>query len=94
MIGTNFRRQAPVGRYIVDFADYGRRLVIEVDGGQHGSPEGAERDRTRDSWLAGQGFTVLRVWNNELPANVEGVMQLVLEAVTAAQRGQSGGVAG
>ena len=85
MLGTNFRRQAPVGRFIVDFADYKRRLVIEVDGGQHGLTAGAERDAARDDWLTAQGFTVLRVWNAEVCANLDGVMQAVLDAVEAAR---------
>ena len=87
MLGTHFRRQAPIGRYIVDFADYGRRLVIEVDGGQHGGA----RDVVRDAWLAGQGFVVLRFWNNEVDGNIEGVMRVVLDAVEA---GGAGAVAG
>ncbi len=80
MIGTHFRRQAPIGRYIADFADYGRRLVVEVDGGGHGGP----RDAQRDAWLQAQGFVVLRVWNNEVDGNIDGVMQMLLDAVAAA----------
>ncbi len=80
MLGTHFRRQAPVGRFIADFADYGRRLVIEVDGGQHGGVD----DDARDGWLREQGFVVVRFWNNEVDRNLEGVMQVVLDAVEAA----------
>lgn len=83
MLGTHFRRQAPVGRFIADFAEYGRRLVIEVDGGQH---DGA-RDIERDAWLAGQGFVVLRFWNNEVDGNIEGVMRVVLDAVEGVDAG-------
>lgn len=79
MIGTHFRRQAPVGPHIVDFAEFGRRLVIEVDGGGHGGA----RDQARDAWFAGEGFTVLRFWNADVDDNIEGVMQVVLEAVEA-----------
>jgi len=79
MLGTHFRRQAPIGRFIADFAEYGRRLVIEVDGGQHGG----SRDAARDAWLMGQGFVVLRFWNNEVDGNIEGVMRVVLDAVEA-----------
>ena len=97
MLGTHFRRQAPVGRFIADFAEYGRRIVIEVDGGQHGGA----RDMARDAWLKGQGFVVLRFWNTEVDGNIEGVMQVVLDAVEAAgvaphpnppPRGGEGGV--
>ena len=77
MLGLHFRRQAPVGPFIADFADLGRRLVVEIDGGGHGG----ERDRLRDEWLASQGFQVLRFWNPEVSQNLEGVMQLVLDAV-------------
>ncbi|MCW3781624.1 endonuclease domain-containing protein [Defluviimonas salinarum] len=79
MLGTHFRRQAPVGRYIADFAEFGRRLVIEVDGGGHGGP----RDQTRDAWFEGQGFSVLRFWNTDVDGNIDGVMQVVLDALEA-----------
>ena len=80
LLGTHFRRQAPIVRFIADFADYGRRLVIEVDGGQHGGA----RDIERDEWLRREGFVVLRFWNNEVDGNIEGVMRVVLDAVEAA----------
>ncbi|MDI3336932.1 endonuclease domain-containing protein [Defluviimonas aestuarii] len=79
MLGTHFRRQAPVEPYIADFAEFGRRLVIEVDGGGHGGP----RDQARDAWFEAQGFTVLRFWNNEIDGNMDGVMQVVLDALEA-----------
>ncbi|MBN2629926.1 MAG: endonuclease domain-containing protein [Rhodobacteraceae bacterium] len=75
MLGTHFRRQAPIGPFIADFADLGRRLVIEVDGGQHGGP----RDAARNAWFTAQGFAVLRVWNTDVDGNLEGVMQVVLD---------------
>ena len=77
MLGLNFRRQAPIGPFIADFAELGRRLVIEIDGGGHGG----ERDQRRDKWFASQGLQVLRFWNPEVSGNIEGVMQLVLDAV-------------
>ncbi len=77
MLGLHFRRQAPIGPFIADFADLGRRLVIEVDGGGHGG----ERDAARDEWLASQGFQVLRFWNPEVSGNIEGVMQVIFDAV-------------
>lgn len=57
----NFRRQAPVGRYVVDFVHVGAKLVLEVDGPHHETPEQSVRDAARDSWLESQGFRVLRV---------------------------------
>lgn len=79
-IGTRFRRQAPVGPYIADFCDFGRRLVIEADGSGHGGP----KDTVRDAWFALQGFRLLRFWNREIEDNPEGVMQVILEAIEAA----------
>ncbi|HMO06925.1 MAG TPA: endonuclease domain-containing protein [Paracoccaceae bacterium] len=90
MLGTNFRRQAPVGRYVLDFADLGRRLAVEVDGGQHADRTQAERDLRRDDWLAAEGFTVLRVWNADVAGNVEGVMQAVLDALGVGADGAEG----
>lgn len=79
MIATHFRRQAPVGPYIADFAELSRRLVIEVDGGGHGGP----KDQVRDAWFAAQGFRVLRFWNTDVGGNLEGVTQVVLDALDA-----------
>lgn len=76
-LGLNFRRQAPVGRFIADFVEFGRKLVIEIDGGQHGGAD----DATRDYWFQGQGFVTLRFWNNEVDGNLDGVIQKVLDAI-------------
>ena len=73
--GAHFRRQAPIGPYIADFADYGARLVIEIDGGQHGGAE----DTARDAFLARQGFRVLRFWNFEVVESFDGVLERVLD---------------
>ncbi|MDE2837942.1 MAG: endonuclease domain-containing protein [Chloroflexota bacterium] len=62
--GRRFRRQAPIGPYIVDFVCFETRLVIEVDGGQHA--EQADYDAARTAWLESQGFRVMRFWNNEV----------------------------
>jgi very-short-patch-repair endonuclease len=77
MMATHFRRQAPVGPYIADFAEFGRCIVIEIDGGGHGGA----RDRARDAWFKAEGFTVFRFWNAEVDGNIDGVMQLVLDAL-------------
>jgi very-short-patch-repair endonuclease len=76
--GVRFRRQAPIGAYIVDFACLERKLVIEVDGGQHAE---SERDRDRDLWLQDRGFRVLRFWNHEVLTNAAGVASVILEAL-------------
>ena len=78
---AHFRRQVPVGPFIVDFIDYDARLIIEADGGQHGSPE----DHRRDDWLKAQDFEVLRIWNNEILSNPEGVWQSIADALDACQ---------
>jgi len=70
--GLRFRRQQPLGQYIVDFVCMERRLVIELDGGQHAVDE--RHDRLRDQWLTEQGFKVLRYWNNDVLKNTEAVL--------------------
>jgi very-short-patch-repair endonuclease len=79
--GHRFRKQVPIGKYIVDFACLDARLVIELDGGQH--TDAAEADRERDAWLRSQGLRVLRFWNNDVLKNQDGVMQVILEALEA-----------
>lgn len=75
--GISFRRQVPIGAYIVDFVCLAERLIIEVDGGQHGS----SRDEVRDAWLKSQDFKILRFWNNDVLSNIEGVLEKILETV-------------
>ena len=75
-LGFKFRRQEPIGNYIVDFVCYPKKLIIEIDGGQH--YENAD-DRLRDEWLKSQGFTVLRFWNNEVLENRDGVVLKIME---------------
>ena len=75
--GHKFRRQHPVGKYIADFACIERRLIVEVDGGQH---NGSVHDVARDAWFKGKGWQVLRFWNNEVLANVEGVGMTIRQA--------------
>ena len=61
--GAKFRRQHPVGRYILDFYCAEKQLGIELDGGQHG--ETIDYDQQRDRWLQAQGISILRFWNNQ-----------------------------
>ena len=63
--GVKFRRQQPVGEYIVDFVSFDEKLVVEIDGGQH-AVEAKDRDEQRTAWLEGEGFRVIRFWNNDL----------------------------
>ena len=75
MEGYKFRRQEPIGSYIVDFVCQEKKIVIEVDGGQHSVER--ERDFERDKWLVGQGYKVLRFWNNEVLTNITGVLEVI-----------------
>jgi len=77
---TKFRRQVPIGPYIVDFVCYDARLVVEADGGQHNE---SCSDKTRDAWFATEGFRVLRFWNNEILKNPEGVATAIAMALKA-----------
>ena len=76
-----FRRQHPVGPYILDFACCHVHLAIELDGGQH--DERAGYDARRTAWLRLQGWRVLRFWNNELMENEEAVLARILEALVS-----------
>ena len=75
--GVKFRRQQPVEAYIVDFVSFDKRIVIELDGGQHAENE--EYDVQRDACLRANGFVVLRFWNNDVIENIEGVLEVVRE---------------
>jgi len=75
--GFKFRRQQPIGNYIVDFVCFEKRVVIEVDGGQHAVER--EKDKERDKWLKGQDLKVLRFWNNEVLTNTRGVLEVIRE---------------
>jgi very-short-patch-repair endonuclease len=82
--GGRFRRQAPIGPYIVDFVAFDHRLVVELDGGQHAEPEQADHDQRRTAFLEVEGFRVLRFWNNEVLGNTEGVLESILDAIQLA----------
>jgi len=76
--GYRFRRQHPIGRFIVDFACTRHRLIVEADGGQH-NENGADAQRT--AWLEHHGWRVLRFWNNEILANTEGVIETIVKVL-------------
>jgi very-short-patch-repair endonuclease len=76
-----FRRQHPIGRYIADFACPARKLVIELDGGQHAAQE--ETDDVRTAELARYGYRVIRFWNNDVVENLDGVMETIKRALEA-----------
>jgi adenine-specific DNA-methyltransferase len=79
--GAKFRRQQPIGAYIVDFASFEARLVVELDGGQHGSEEGLAYDAGRTQALGRNGFRVLRFPNHEVNGNFNGVLEAIARAL-------------
>ena len=70
-----FKRQAPIGEYIVDFVCPEIRLIIEIDGGQHNIPENIEYDNQRTNFLKNRGYHVIRFWNNDIYKNIDGVLK-------------------
>lgn len=75
--GCKFRRQQPLGKYIVDFVCLEKRLIVEIDGGQHAHQ--VDYDQERDGWLRDQGLVVLRFWNNDVMENIDGVTEVIAE---------------
>lgn len=79
-VGTlRFRRQFPIGPYIVDFVCLQANLVVEIDGGHHGG----ENDVIRSAWLNERGYKVLRFWNNDVLSNIDGVVQTIASEAIA-----------
>ena len=94
LMGLGFRRQVPIGPYIIDFACPTHQLILEVDGCQHAEPEAAEMDATRDAFLKGRGWTVLRFWNDDVLRGIDDVGRHIviaagLVAEDAARHGQA-----
>jgi len=78
---SHFRRQVRLGRYIVDFANHQLKIVIEIDGGQHA--EQIKHDASRTRFIELEGYRVLRFWNNEVLANIDGVLDVIQSACLA-----------
>jgi very-short-patch-repair endonuclease len=76
--GFKFRRQQPVGSYVVDFVNLEKKVVIELDGAQHALHLG---DRIRDEWLQTEGYKVVRFWDNQVFSNLEGVLETIRDAL-------------
>ena len=77
--GHKFGRQQPIGKYIVDFVCFEKRLVVEVDGGQHSKQ--IDYDLKRSAWLEKQGFRVLRFWDNQVLKEIEGIKEMIIGAL-------------
>ena len=73
--GYKFRRQVPIGRYIADFVCHEARLIVEIDGGQH--DRSSPREAERSGFLQSEGYRILRFWNDEVLANLDGVHETI-----------------
>jgi very-short-patch-repair endonuclease len=78
--GAKFRRQVPIGPFIVDFVCHDAMLIVEADGGQHA---GSASDARRDAYLKAQGYRLLRLWNNDVIENREGVASTIFAALSS-----------
>jgi very-short-patch-repair endonuclease len=78
LLRYKFRRQHPIGPYVVDFACIRRQIVIELDGGQHAE---STENVGRTAWLQSQGWRVIRFWNNDVLSNTSGVTETILRAL-------------
>jgi very-short-patch-repair endonuclease len=83
MDGAKFRFQSPVGSYVADFLCVEAKLIVELDGGQHGTE--IEKDTARTKWIEAAGYSVIRFWNNDVLANTEGVLEVIRLAVRNAR---------
>src|SRR4030042_4329547 len=79
--GIKFRRQEPIGNYIVDFVCFEKKLILEIDGNPHKETWVKINDNQRALWLQGEGFRILRFWNSEVLNNVEGVLGKIKKAL-------------
>jgi very-short-patch-repair endonuclease len=80
--GSHFRRQVVIGPYIADFACLAERLIVEVDGSQHGDDEGLRRDDIRTRWLQSEGYRVIRFWNNDVMSRTDAVLETIHDLIT------------
>ena len=79
LAGAKFRRQQPIGPYIVDFVSFEHRLIVEVDGGHHDEEVVRAADDIRAGWLKDDGYELIRFWNNEVQGNLQGVLEMISE---------------
>ena len=84
VLNCKFVRQLPVGPFVADFACRERDLIVELDGGQHGTAEGALADARRTAVLAEHGYRVVRFWNTDVLSNIDGVLQMIAEKLEKA----------
>jgi len=84
--GHKFKRQVPIGPYIVDFQCMSAMLIVEIDGGHHADRKQSDEKRTR--FLERKGYTVVRFWNNEVLTNIEGVLSALTLTLSQREREQ------
>ena len=85
--GLHFKRQKPIGKYIVDFVCLKKKIVVECDGGQHNEPRNIKYDIERTNYLNNRGFKVIRIWNNDIIENIENVKEYLYNTLTPLGRG-------
>ncbi|MBL8906213.1 MAG: endonuclease domain-containing protein [Rhizobiales bacterium] len=83
--GHHFPRQAPVDGYYPDFVCKRRRLIVEIDGSQHGEEPQQTFDSHRDAQLRAKGYRILRFWNSDIDANIDGAMDTILAALSGSE---------
>ena len=76
---ARWRRQVPIRHFIVDFASHRAKLVVEVDGGQHSE----DADAARTAMIEGEGYRIVRFWNNDVLGNAEGCARVLLSVLAA-----------
>jgi very-short-patch-repair endonuclease len=81
--GISFRRQAPMGRYVVDFVCHTAHLIVELDGETHDFDARQQHDEVRDAWLASRGYVILRFTNEQVLSALEGVLTVIRETAAA-----------
>jgi very-short-patch-repair endonuclease len=87
---THFRKQAPIGPYVADFVCHKAKLILEVDGSQHGLENGLRSDAARTAWLRMQGYRVLRFWNHEVTSQIDVVLDTIYAALYTAPSNGAG----
>jgi very-short-patch-repair endonuclease len=78
---VKFRRQEPIGNYVVDFVSFEKKLIIEIDGNPHRETQTRVNDTQRSLWLQEQGFKVLRFWNSEIENNLDKVVRKIKDTL-------------